>query len=798
MTTRLRSPGPRIRSAGPRGVLARLLALALAAGLCGVVVLGLGKVRLETSLDSFLPADDPQLQSYDALGRELGGEPIVVLVETDDAQVLTVDRMPALVRLEGELSAVAGVSSAYGAGTLLNQVAGRAQDLLAELLGRRDAEAEVARANALAAGADDAAAQAAADEAYAVFDARYGPLLVEGMAGGIPTLSNQDFIDTVTLGSAGNPRLAWRFLLPTRQAAAVLVRPVAGLDAARTAALVRDVRAVVEASAPEGAEVTVTGTPVMVTALSDTATADAPRLGVLAVAAVALCFALARWLPRGRRWLPLATTAVAVTVTVALLGWWGRPVSLGTVAFSSVLLGIGCYYPTYALTRARLRTVVTVGLATAASLATLVLSPMPLVQDVGVTLGLGVLVCLLLALVLRRLLARRPGGLGPSDGEALRSTTTEPAAPPAPLRRARVLLAGVGLVAVAGWVALPGLRVDADVEHFAGGVPELEDARHVEDVLGSSGEVTVVLRGTDVLSPEALAWQRQVVDQVARESGDVMRAAVSAPALLPFLDDTATAEQIDAAVRLMPEYLTRTVVTPDRRTAALTYGVRLDDVAGLAEVRRRLLADLPPPPSGYEVELTGLPLVLLQGSDLVSADRVVANVAGILVAAAVLAVGLRRRGDALRAAVAATVATGVGFALLALAGRGLDPVTVSLGALTAAIGCEFTVVGAEAVRRGSAQLRRAVVLVAATSAAGYLALLGSGLGVVRGFGAQLAVAVLLALLASRLVVDATVRPAAPADPRRADAADPTDRPTDPDPGRTDRSSSDRRQEAVHA
>lgn len=736
----------------PRVVLGVLAALLLGAG----CVLGLARLELRTSLTSFLPAHDAQLAAYQEVGEGFGAEPVVVLVETGDRDdpVLTTDRLPDLVRLEGELAGLPGVASVYGPGTTLNQVAGRAKDLLAQLVGRRDAEIALAESKAEERGASKAAITRAGDDARTRFDARYGPLLTSRMGGGLPTLGNQRFVDQVLYGADGNPRSRWQFVVPRPQSVAVLVRPSADLDADGLARLVDRVEHVAGERRPAGTTTTVTGTAVMVAALSDRAVADGPRLGLLAVTGLALCFGAAVWLRRSRRLVPLGVTLAGLAVSLAVFGWLDRPVSLGMIAFSSVLLGVGSYYPTYALTGASRRTVVVVAAASAASLSTLALSPMPLVRDIGLLLGLGVVVCLLLTLAVSALLGREEPATSP--------------APRAPLRAGRgragvraLAVAGV-LVAAWGWWALPGIPVVTDVDHFAGGLSALEDARHAEEVIGSAGEIDVVLRGIDVLDPEALAWMREVEGVVARQHGDVMRAAISPTTFLGFLGENPTADQVDAAARLLPDYLASAVVAPDRSTALLSYGVRLDDVTGLQDLRADLARAMPAPPDGYEVELVGLPLLLAQGQDLLEADRYDASLAGIAVAAALLLLGLRRRADAVRAVLAALVATGWGFLLLDLGGRGLDPVTIALGTLTVAVGAEFTVVLAEAVRRGSALLGRTVALMAAASAVGYLALLASGLVAVRAFGAELALGVGLAYAAARLVVAATTRTPAPA------------------------------------
>lgn len=741
--------------------LRRALAAVLLLAALAVIVGGLTRLRTETGLDSFLPSDDVAAQQFDELARGFGGDPVVVLLESPQPrELLQGDRLDRLVQLEGTLAKLPDVATVYGPGTLLNQIAGRTQDLLAELSGTRDADRVVAERKALAAG-DSAAAATAAADAAAAFDDRYAPLLAQGLPAGLPTLKNPSFVNTVVFGGAGTPRPQWRFVVPSDNAVAILVRPREGLDAAAASALVSGVTDAV-GRADLGGTTTVSGVPAVVAALSDQTARSAPLLGGLALIAVSACFLLVRWARRRDRLIPVATTVTAIAITLAGYGWIGRPVSLGVVAFLSVVLGVGCYYPTYLLLGAPRRTVLTVALATALSFGTLVLSPLPLVRDLGVTLACGVLVSALVGLTAPLLAGARPApatavresGSGPSGGGRG--------------RRACALGSLAVLVAVAGvgWAALPSIPLRTDVDQFAGGLSVLDDAQHVEDVIGSSGEVDVVLRGPDTMSPAAFAWLRKVQETVVSRHGDAMRPVVSPPALLPFLGPNPTSGQILAALQLLPRYLTGAVLSDDRSTAILSFGVRLEDLDQLAAARDDLRATLPPPPAGYDMELTGLPMVAVRGSELVSADRVLANILGIVVAGTVLAVGLRRRTDAVLAVGSAVLATGTGLFLIWLSGTELTPITVALGSLTAAVGCEFAVVLAEAARRGRSPLRIAVPLVTGTSVLGYAVLLASGLQVVRQFGLQLAVAVVLSMLSSLVVlwVLRSFRPPVPADP----------------------------------
>ncbi len=748
----------------------RTLLIGLVVLLAGAFLVGgLVKTRVQTGLDSFLPTDDPAVTDLNTVATQFGGDPIVVLLESEKPRALLGDeQIQPLVQLEGQLASLPDVATVYGPGTLLNQIAGRAQDLLAELTGRRDGLASRAEASARQAGGSPAEVAEARAQAVAGFDERYGPLIVQGLPAGLPTLRNQSFVSTVIFTPSG-PRPQWRFVVPADNAVAILVRPREGADAAAVGRLVASVRETVGTANLGANRVTVSGVPAVVAALNTQAGREGPLLGGLAVAAVGLVFFLVPWTRRSRRLVPLGTTLAAIGLTLAVFGWLGRPLSIGVVAFLSVVLGIGCYYPTYFAVRARVRTVLTVACATAASFATLALSPLPLVRDLGMTLSLGVLLSALLGIMARGLIrgaepstevARPPDdGPGDADGPETDAGTAVPDDERSTLlgrlrgrpRPAAAVLVGVVLAAF-GWAALPGLPLQTDVEGFAAGLPALSDAEHVEQVLGSSGELDVVLSGPDVLSPEAIRWMQAAESEIVLRYGDRARRVISPPMLLAFLGNGASPEQIDAAVRILPPYLTGAVVSLSRGTALMVYGVRVDDFPGIQQLRSDLLGQLPPPPEGYDVKLVGLPVVAARGQELVSGDRYLANLVGVVVAGMVLVIGLRRRQDAARAVVAALLATGVGLFLLWLTGTALSPITVALGSLTTAVGCEFTVLLSEAARRRIPELRRAVQLVTATSVIGYGVLVVSGIAVVREFGVLLAGAVLLALLSSMCVV----------------------------------------------
>ncbi len=716
----------------PRALLVRFVAVLLVAAATGWAVVGLGRVSLGADVDSFSPTSGATAADLDDVGSSFGGDPVVALIEVADGSPLDSARLPALVRLEGRLASLDDVAVVYGPGTTLNQTAAQAQQLMASIAGYRDGLREVG---------DKAALRR--------FETRYGALAVAGMPAGLPTLENSSFVRSVVFDATGAPRSRWRYLVPDVHSVALYVRPRQDLDATASARLGDAVRKTVsETSAEMGASrVTVTGVPVVSSSLAEQVRHELPLLGGGAVAAVAVVLLLLPWSRFRRRLWPLLPMSTGVLVTAAAFGWAGHSVSLGAVMFLPLLLGLGTYYPMYLIRGRHRRVVLAVVAASAAAFATLALSPLPFVRDLGIAVPLGLLVAVGVTLALPRRWTGSPDA----------PTSVVDHGVSAPTRSTALVGAAAVVTAALGWLLLPGLPVETRPEALLRGADGYTDARYVEDRLGFAAELDIVLDGPDVMSPEALAWSQAAEETVVVRHGDELQPIVSPGGLLGFLGPEPTAAQVSAALELLPPYLTGAVVTFDRTRSVVALGADLDDLETQRTVISGIRRELPPPPDGYEVRVVGLPVAAAQTYDTLTGARHVSNLVGIGVAALVLALGLARRRDAARAALVALVATGWGFLVAAALDLTLDPLTLALGSLTAAVGCEFAVLTATARRTGDLGLRRLVGGAALLSATGYGALVFSGIDLVRQFGLVMVGSVLLALIAS-IVMTADLRP----------------------------------------
>ena len=475
--------------------------------------------------------------------------------------------------------------------------------------------------------------------------------------------------------------------------------------------------------------------------------------------------------------------------------------------------------------------IATAALATGVGFLVLLLSPVPMVRGFGILLVAGIGIAFALALTAgTAALSFRPGRAGATrDGALSRSlrgagellegsgrALARPArrAGAAAVRTAlrrpgRVLAVGLAMAAV-GWAVDSRTEVVSDIERL---VPQdlraVEDLQALQEATGVAGEVDVVVEGTDLTQPAVVKWMRDYQTAVLRRYGYSAERGCARAELCPALSlsDLFRSEQaasdrarIRSLLDAVPPYFSRAVITEDRRTAALAFGIRLVSLERQQEIIEDL-RDRLDPPAGVTARLAGLPVLAAEANANLSDPlrRLATLVLGLAAVLVVLLLVRRRRSGTWRAAwqrawvplVPIALATGWSALVLFLLRVPLNPLSAALGALVLAISTEFAVLlsarfeaeraagfgPAEALRRTYRSTGAAVLASGATAIAGFAVLALSDVRMLRDFGlvtvVDLTVSLLgvLAVLPAVLVLAerrATVRaadaPAAPAVP----------------------------------
>ena len=467
-------------------------------------------------------------------------------------------------------------------------------------------------------------------------------------------------------------------------------------------------------------------------------------------------------------------------------------------------------------------TIATAGLATAIGFLVLLSSPVPMVRGFGALLVVGIFVALACALIagfaaLVRFGAPRPRPqdlpqslprLRAAAGRAARTPAwaavdrrwrrlrlgtlerDERALATAIARPRRVLAIGLAL-AVVGWAADTQSTVVSDVRELVpADLQALRDVNELQEETGVSGEIDVTVRADDVTRPEVVRWmasfQEAVLEDAGYRDGARCTQAEDPPELCPALSLTdvlgaargGDERQLAALLEAIPEYLSQGVVTRDRKTANLAFGIRLQPLDRQQEVVERIEQRLDPPP-GVEASVVGLPVLVADANAQLSSPlrRALLLVAALLAVFAVLFAVRRSARDAAVPLIPIALATGWSGGIMFLLGLlpgplevELNPMSVTLGALVIAISTEFSVLlssryrqeraagasTARALETTYASTGAAVMASGITAIAGFAALAASDIRMLRDFGILTVVDLSVSLIGVMLLLPAAL------------------------------------------
>jgi len=617
--------------------------------------------------------------------------------------------------------------------------------------------------------------------------------------------------------------------------ALVQVRLKAGLSEAqrtRAIALVRAAVAMDRWKPRNGARYTVTGAPVVVSDLTGSITRSMRVLLVVALLVMATMLALV--FRRRPRLLPLAIALAACALTFGALSVFGASLTMASIAVLPVLIGLAVDYAIQlqsriaeergegepgdgqrlsvaaAARRAALLgapAVATAAAATAAGFAVLAFSPVPMVRGFGILLVAGIAIAFALALLAgtaalvlagrsappprtagemrsRRIRAASPSGAVLLAGDARRVARRAGGAALAyaSLRPARVL-AIAAVLAACGWALDAQTRVESDIQRLVPqDMPALRDLDALQRSTGVGGEIDVVIRGADLTSPRVIGWMIAYQSAVLKDNGFSPKRgcgqaelcpAFSLPDLFTTTASRRDAGAVDALLDAVPPYFSRSVISADRRTATLAFGIRLmalDEQGRVVEAMRTRLDEGRPP--GVRAQLAGLPVLAADANAEVSSSgrRMLTLLAGLAAVLLVLLAAFRDVRRALIPLVPIALATGWSALVLFALRVPLNPMSVTLGALVIAISTEFSVLLSEryreerrrghgprdALARTYRSTGAAVLASGATAIAGFAVLVVSDIRMLRDFGFVTVIDLTVSLLGVLVVLPAVL------------------------------------------
>ncbi len=626
-------------------------------------------------------------------------------------------------------------------------------------------------------------------------------LLPAGALPGGVSIDQPGVAASIMFGADGKPTANFARLFPSGYEL-IQITPAAYVSVDGWGELTKHVQDEVKAVGLPDSTV-IAGYPRLYSELPSTVMRDMALTGLIAV--VLMVVVLYVVFPVRRRLMALPVVVVGVLYTFGITGALGVSLTIVTMAGLPILLGLGMDFaiqfhnryeeelargetPAAGLIDALTHIGPAVGaavLATILGFITLSLSSVPAVRDFGALLALGVAILFSVALVaLNALLYRFDKAPSAAEVAELAAPATHAVAH-APRRKPRfdigsylVALSsfsvkrGSILVALATALAIGGFAVDhlvpvqTDIQKLLpADAPGLVAMKEVSKATGSSMPIQFVVTAPDVTSPAVLGWIADYETSAMKAHREIV-SVTSLPAALNLPPGTTVpAALVSAALAQIPAPIRSSLISDDHKSAALTFDVKDMSISQVADLVETLQSEASTP-AGVSIAPVGAVSLTASVIGSLTDKRLEITLAGFLAVFIGLLVVYRSWRRAITPVVPIILVTGWASGAMWLLGLELNPLTAVMSALIVGIGTEFAVLllerfweelgrGADprqAMNQAVSRIGRAIAASGLTVTAGFAALLGSSFPVLREFGAVTVIDVLLALVATIVVV----------------------------------------------
>jgi len=516
---------------------------------------------------------------------------------------------------------------------------------------------------------------------------------------------------------------------------------------------------------------------------------------VLMVAAIGLLFSHVRY-----RFLPVGIILCGILLTFGILGFFNLRVTSPVIGSFPVIIGLGIDYGVQFHSRfheeirdkslheaivAMLSHAGPVHLVamctTALGFAALLFSPVPMIRDFGTACLIGVFSCFLLAVLIvptfftlfgygkkksgpDRTDAAETGPIGRYN-EFLGDLAVQVAKHPVPV----ILI--FGFIAVVGIQYDSAIEINIDQQSF---VPDTMPARvsleKVEEAIGGTSTVPVLVRGGEILDPQVLEWIDRFGTYETGHQEDITAHTSIATLIRDYNGGSIpeTKSEIETVAARIPAE-TREAYLSGNAVAVIEFmtgDLGIDETSALINRIRDDIAWLEPP-AGIDLQTTGRATVYgdLYSGIILSKNQMTALGLGLIAAFMILAY---RRFDSITPILPVAMIIGWNDLIMYALGIAYTPLTACLGSMTVGLAMDYTILilersreefdkGAEvyeAIHRGVAKIGTPITISGLTTLFGFSAMLASSFSLVSGFGQTTVITIFFSLVGGIVVMPA--------------------------------------------
>jgi len=568
--------------------------------------------------------------------------------------------------------------------------------------------------------------------------------------------------------------------------------------------ILREVEEIVAHSdLPPAYSVIVTGDPAFNVAMEhEMTTSMIPLLQISALFMIVVLYLIFRHV----RWklLPLPIVLLGIIYTFGAMGYLKIPLSMVSMSAFPILIGLGIDYAIQFHNRieeelesgvsgdeAVIATIKHIGPAvlialtiTALGFFSLFTSTVPMIQDFGKLLLIGIFMCFLSALFVGVTVIygldtlqkknihtkTRPTKKSPVDARS----NHVPDRPGDIFERTAIFTVRhpVVVLVLAGVLCMSGLYVDTlvpiqtDVQTFVPqDMPALVDLKHLGGVLGGTESLNLIIKVEDSADPGVLEWMDEFSGHEVEGRSHIYGTSSIVPIIKSMNGGAIPDNSVDIA-RLygqIPEIQKKrfvhgnTMLLLDLEIGNAITDIGLTGIDELVGVVREDIAWMPPPP-GTDVTVTGNSVVFTTVITSLTTGRIAMTFTGLGLVFVGLLLIYRDWVKALAPVITMFMVIGWAGGVMYYSGLEYTPMTATLGALILGVGSEYAILMMERYyeekEKGAAastKIGKAIFASGLTTLFGFSALIASPFSMNSNFGMVTVIDVALALLATFIV-----------------------------------------------
>ena len=504
-------------------------------------------------------------------------------------------------------------------------------------------------------------------------------------------------------------------------------------------------------------------------------------LAVLIMFAVLLLVFKVKW-----RMLSLAVIFVSVIATLGFMSWIRVPVTMVSMAVFPILIGLGIDYSiqfhnrfheeqSVQSTLSQIGKAVGIAVfATVLGFISLYASPVPMIQDFGKMLTIGVVVSFLGSIFLL-LPIIQIGKLNDHPVKAIIKKENQNNnfdrffnwMTRLTLKLSIPILLTVLFLAGYGIYVDNKVGVETDIETFMPqNLPALIDIHKIRDAVETTDQIAIYLKDDTILSESNLLWIDSKVQSLTSKYSNEIVSIKSLSSLLSTLgaDETTSYDEKMDLMSDLPTTQRAMFVNVDENESLILLNIKHLSTEASKALIQDIQTDLADAP--VEVQLTGKTVMDVEMVEGLTSGRITMTLLGLGLVFMALLIIYRNLFKALIPIIPVVLI--IGISSLVMEGMNIDftPITATLGALVLGMGSEMTIMVMEryleereigltkqdAMSLSIQKIGKAVLASGLTTIGGFAVLLFSDFVILQDFGFMTVVNISLALLSTFIVL----------------------------------------------